>query len=919
MVKIFSSEGEELLAQIDVCKCCVPRMLSSVLPDTEDFMNCMMDLRIEDGVIEEALTDRLNEALSISNTVVLDRQSGVEAFSIATGAKETVQQTVGFTDQNPAYNYLVDSMPDPSFSVADTGGQSLEDFMCRPLRIAEYDWSTTDPAFLQSFNPWALFFDDPRVVNRVSNFNLLRCKMHVKFQINGNGFHYGRLLVSYKPLPNQDDFTKNRAFFIEDAIAASQQPHLYLDPTTSQGGDMVLPFFWYYNALSIPQSEWSEMGEITIRSLNNLKHANGATDSVTISVWAWAEDVSLSIPTSENPVTISPQSGVEVLDAQAGDEYGTGPISRPASILARAAGALIHAPVIGMYARATEMAASAVSSIATSFGYSRPAIISDIAYYRPTMVGNLANTNMPDSVVKLSVDAKQETTIDPRVTGMAAADEMAIKEIAKRESFLCRFPWEVASTPTTLLWSARVSPMLWSEISLANNTEIHLPACAFAALPFDNWRGSMKFRFQIVSSNFHKGRLRIVYDPRTAANDSFNTVFTQIVDIAEEKDVTMCVGWGVQLPYAEMDSPGTDAIPWLLGSFGTINPTPYQNHNGIIFVEVLNSLTVPNSTVDNDIEVNVFVSACDDFEVANPNSKTIDNYVWFETPAVPALQNQAGTESAGLTTADKEDTDEPSKPVASEALRTLGAEMSPTARLADICYGEKITSFRQMAKRYNLHTTFGNTSIPPSQQVAMYSRRTGDFPFYRGHVGASAVHSEPVLGGPYNYCRMTLLNYITPAFVGRRGGIRYKTQQIKQLAIGNVNQSMASVERQPNPRDYTESSVQIFLDNETNGEAALQCRQFHLGHSGMNVQAVLQNPVLEYELPYYQNRRFYPAKQKDQTTNASANQFHEYKTMTAITPDQKPFFFDYVAGAEDFALIFFTGCPVLYYAPTDPT
>lgn len=898
MVAVSSLDSEEPLISFEVCRCCLPRMINSILPRDE-----ALETFVE---LAEAL-----DALAIGP------QSGTEVpFSIGTGNNNMVQQTAGFTDQNPAYTYTVDSMPDSSFGVADTGNQRLEDFMSRPLRIAEYDWATTDAAFFQTFNPWSLMFNDPRVVNRIANFNLLRCKLHVKFLINGNGFHYGRLIASYLPLHNKDTFTVDRGFFRSDIVAASQQPHVYLDPTTSQGGDMVLPFVWYKNALSIPEAEWDDMGEITVRAINDLKHANGATDSVTISVWAWAEDVSLSIPTSENPSTIQPQSGYEIRP-QSGDEYGKGPISRPASILARAAGALVTAPVIGMYARATEMAASAVSAIATSFGYSRPAVLDDIVPYKPTYMGNLANTNVPDSVQKLSVDAKQETTIDPRVAGLASTDEMTIKGIGMRESYITTFPWTVDSSPNFFLWNSLVTPMLWRESVNGANTEIHMPACAFAVHPFKSWRGSMKFRFQIVASNFHKGRLRIVYDPRTAGNDDFNTAFQQIVDIAEEKDVTITVGWGNQQTYSNRANPGTDAIPFRDNAGGgALNPSPYDVHNGLLFVEVLNALTVPNSTINNDVSVNVFVSMCEDFEVANPANSYIDDYSWFPAPAA-AITAQSGIE---MTMADQDNTTEPSRPVSDNSVRKLAADISPTDRLADVCYGEKITSFRQLVKRYCFHTLYSNVASGGARQAHVYTRTSGDFPYYRGYAGPSAIHFSP-FGPPYNYARMTLMNYITPAYVVRRGGIRYKTQQLRRRGAADTLVTFHSVTRAPLASEYNENSERFFFGNADTTEAASQVRKFVHGFAGTTIQPPANNPVLEYDLPYQNTDRFLPAKQVDQTTDVSNNTYHTYQAVTSLDSGDnlKPFFFDYVAGAEDFSLSFFTGCPIMYYAPSDPT
>ena len=910
-IQVFSPDSEEPSVEVECHSHDLVQSMYFIL-SMNTFTRFMQQLSLEE--VEKHVFCQCQDDDEDS---CITAQSGTETpYSIAPGSNYTMQQTMGFTDQNAAYTYTQDSSPDPTFGIADTGGQSLEDFMCRPVRIAEFDWSTTDSAFLESFDPWTLFFEDPKVINRISNFNLLRSKLHVKFQINGNGFHFGRLIAHYKPLPNDDGFTQNRAFFKEDIVAASQQPHIYLDPTTSQGGDMILPFFWYYNALSIPESEWRSMGLMTVRALNDLKHANGAADSVTITVWAWAEDVSLSIPTSDNPNTLVPQAGVE----NGRDEYGSGPISRPASILARAAGALVNAPVIGMYARATTMAASAVSAIATTFGYSRPAIISDIEQYKPTFVGNMANCNIPDSVQKLTVDAKQETTIDPRVLGLSSVDEMSVKGIAMRESYLTTFDWTVDSNPNFFLWNSKVTPMLWSELVNGNNTEIHMPASAFAVHPFQHWRGSMKFRFQIVASAYHKGRIRIVYDPRTAGTDNFNTAFTQIVDIAEEKDVTVTVGWGTQRPYATRPNPGTDAIPWRSGAGGgAVNPLPYEEHNGILFLEVLNSLTVPNSTVNNDIQVNVFVSMCDDFEIANPNSEYLDDYTWFATPAA-ALTAQSGMESSGVPSqGDEDNTDQPSIPVSTNPIRELAATISPTDRIADVCFGEKIASFRQLCKRYNMHSCFSNTASGTTSAY-MYTRVSGDFPYYRGFVGSSAIHTDPVLGRDYNYARMTIMNYLTPAYCGRRGGFRYKTQQLNQLTLTWTNQSTISVERAPDEETYSETSVRFFFDNINASAAAGQCRKFQHGHAGAHAQASGENPVLEYELPYQSERRFQTSKTVNTTTNTDL-QYHRFSALNYndSTNNLFPFFLEYVAGAEDFSLYFFTGSPVMYYAPSDPT
>eukprot|EP01084_Bolivina_argentea_P235709 396542_1 len=129
-------------------------------------------------------------------------------------------------------------------------------------------------------------------------------------------------------------------------------------------------------------------------------------------------------------------------------------------------------PGIGVYARATQMAASAVSGVASMFGYSRPVELAEIQPYKPVLIGNMANTNVPDTSNKLTLDVKQELTVDPRVMGLGSADEMTIKSIAQRESYLTTFAWNVADSSESLLWNTEVSPVWWRGLG---NAEIHMP------------------------------------------------------------------------------------------------------------------------------------------------------------------------------------------------------------------------------------------------------------------------------------------------------------------------------------------------------------------------------------------------------------------------------------------------------------
>lgn len=855
---------------------------------------------------------------------------------INSDSTESEHEILSFADQNPGYIYEVPSSPDPTFGMADMSDSSLESFFSRPLKIQSFSWGTGTNIF-EVFNPWTNFWENPRVVNRITNYNLLRCKMHVKIVLNGNGFHYGRAIASYLPLHTRDAFTKDRAFFIEDVVAASQRPHIYLDPTKSQGGTLVLPFVFPENAMDIPDEDWRTMGEMTIHGLQNLKHANGATDAVTVSVFAWATDVVMSTPTANEPGALTPQAG-------ALDEYGSNPVSGPAGVVARAAGALRSIPYIAPYARATELAANAVGGIAKLFGYSRPAILTDIVPYRPTYMGNLANTNMPDSTTKLTFDPKQELTIDTRTFGLNGDDEMAISTIAVRESFLTQFGWGTAETAENLLWNCEVNPVVWNQQTIGAAEEFHMPACCFAALPFNRWRGKMKYRFQIVASAYHKGRLKITYDPSYPLSNEYNTNYTRIIDLAEERDFTVEIGWGQQFPYCTHRDMMDAVVP--IYSTAPLGADPGEAANGIISVYVVNELTVPNSTVNNDIEVNVLVS-CEDLELADPTDEFIKNISWF-APQAGEYQAQGGvlsdlpcpsltckcqcctfeddeiikpepTPQAGELgeSPDGDNTTEESAPLQMEADTTLAAEVSSTDNTSHVFYGDPITSVRQVLKRYNYSITLVPIANDLGNQVHQWI--LSNLPMYRGYApGAVHLTDTPALGTAYNYSKMTMINYYLPAYTCWRGSLRWKYHLLQD---NSTTTSHMSAYRDPNPAfAYGQGSVQLL--NETTSVSERTARWLLTApnlFSGAHVTAASMNPVLEVELPFYSSRRFANAKQANVTglNIGTDTLMHRLDAKLNYAANSFDCINTYCSVGEDFTLGLFTGAPVAY-RQTDP-
>jgi len=791
----------------------------------------------------------------------------------------------------------VPNVLDSSYDVAYKDDASLADFFSRPIRIATFSWGQ-DGSLLQQFNPWDLYFTQSRVINRLSNFNLLRARLCVRFLINGNGFFWGKAMAAYYPLYDYDDGPLATVVVPESLIEASQRMHLYLDSTKSQGGDMCLPYVYFKNAMSIPSADWSEMGEMVVNSMSNLRHGNGLGNDLTITVLAWAEDVKLSIPTSVDPVGIVPQ---------AGDEYsGSGPISGPANTVAKVSGALEGVPGISPYAKATSVAAGAVSRVAKAFGMSRPVDDSGISTYKPAYMGNLANTNVTDTSNKLTLDVKQELSIDPRTVGVSAPDEMSLKHLAQKESYYTQFNWATSDAVDSHLFSSRVAPVLYD--TQAAFSRMYMTPMCHVSMPFKHWRGSIKFRFQVAASAFMKGRLRITYDPLIAADNQYNTQYSYILDLAEQRDLVVTCGWVNPRTFLEVGTADPAVSQY---STTTAIATQQATCSGIITVTPVTQLT---ASEDGQTAV-IYVSVCagEDFELVNPDGTQLGELTYFLPQS--EVEPQSAVESA-----DADGTTSESTPVRQDSDAVMAPQLG-TDHTYDVYFGDPITSIRQLVKRYDFWGTHSIRNAGNFTDVRQYY--LPDFPFYRGYGEGIHNVTTPVDPTPYTYCRMTHMNWFTPLFLCSRGGIRWKYTYCN-TGDSTSNNNMLSVARLATPKAYDSNLVasNTFGSGSSYNRIAFACLKSVPSSTlaGTATTVVARNPTVEIELPFHTADRFHPAKLFTRKSVLENRSGHELILVSNDNlGDKVAYVTAFVSGGEDFSLMYFQSVPPVYRMVGEPT
>jgi len=470
---------------------------------------------------------------------------------------------------------------------------------------------------------------------------------------------------------------------------------------------------------------------------------------------------------------------------------------------------------------------------------------------------------------------------------------MAIVDIAKRESYLVSFPWLQTSIVDSRLLSVLVTPNHYRTTGTAGiNLEYHQTPMSWVATPFQYWRGTMRFRFTAVASTFHRGRIRIVYEPGLglpSVGADFNTNLTHVWDLAETKEAVIEVGWHQPRSYLPVSNivDGVASYSTVLNINNPISPFA----NGSLALYVVNELTAPDTNLTSPVTILVSVSACDDFEVFSPQD-TITGLEYFPQSGSQLMEYGYSPHR-----------DQPADVV-------FGNMLSDDATAA-IYHGDPITSLRTLLKRYTYSRTWGNVTSSASKYT--WRLNIPQFPLYPGRA-LLAVDSATL---PINFCSTTLLNYFTPAFLARRGGVRHRFVPTAETALTNVTAG----------RSVSPAVVNALNTLVAMGAPAVIAREYRLNHynarngvAGWNTTPNFADTGIDVEAPFHTNRRYWPGRSGQSNSTAWSGQgvtlfaktFQAAAAFAVIQVDH------YVSGADDFALMGFIDVPITYIHTTQP-
>lgn len=841
-------------------------------------------------------------------------------------------------------------------SLEDGGATQYElnDFFSRPFSVFDDSWvpEAEQSVALDLWNLWSL---NPSVRAKLSNYAYFKGNLHVKIAVSGTPFHYGCIMASYQPYPEYNSVlqgynTLNNSTnpgaeavrppfkcYLSQALGIS-----YIDVKENKPVCMEIPFISYKENYRIFNQagtlitnatelyDFKEAGTLHLRTLNQIKVANDDHSSpVSINVYVWMTDVELGCITGTD-INITAESGrgkkkahkivskkhkkksfisrtidkmESAIDNGGSDEHSDpGPVSKVATAVGTIGDTLKDVPFIGPFARATAGIANKVGKFASFFGFSKPSVLDSPIYVKNKPFQNGSTVAGHITVDKLTADPKQELSIDPSYCGGGPMDELSIKHISSKESFLTSFPWTDADTAlTTILWTTLVTPSVGSGFTDGvNNVRLFQPTpMAYAVNPFLFWRGTIRYRFEIVCSKFHRGKLLIKYEPNVTQIGVMNSNPTQlnqqnaiIIDIQDAQEIIIDVDWAnhrawctVQRPGFEnsaVDTPDTEPAQAVPSTSGSINT---GSCNGYLQVRVLNELVQPTTT--SDVSVNVYVS-CEDLEVAAPDDIKLRRL--------------------GDIVAESELVD-------SQISETINPTNSSPLHVFEDHFGEKLESFRALLKRYQTAYSAVVENVGTANELSMAK--------FTGYMYPPPLYDPTTSGSTFPVNTQLKVNilfqYLRFAYLGMRGGIRYRA--VVHTMMDNSGPANYTFVNRSTLRDRSEGTsftptiskvILSTLENEV-------CSTFN----GTITNHLPSNGGVEFEMPYYSNNLFQfssalyegaAISEADAETSQGFNPTYpctfEYRTtITSVEAENAVMFNFDMSTAEDFNFLRFLGAP----------
>lgn len=729
-------------------------------------------------------------------------------------------------------------------------------FLAEPVRIAAFSWlAGTEPA---DFNPWELWFTNAAVKRKLANYHLISCKLKLKVVTNGNSFQYGLAHYGYLPATGSIDVFRTQANGLGGYSISSLPLNFTIDPSSDSVIELEVP--WHFI------SEWQVANAVgtSVGTAPNFvsfvpapllsASAGVLAPGVDITIFASAIDVKLQF--KSNYVAASDYKGM---------------LSKPLNTASNIASMFTNVPVIGKYATAAKTAASGMASLATVFGFSAPNLLESHPTALIKTTGNLASTVNVDTGDVLATDPRAETIIDPRLFGLHGKDEMVISELTSRYSLTNIRTWTNAQGLDTIVFTLPVSPHVNDfDFPMAPS---HL---SYHTMPFNFYRGSIKFKIVIPVSKFHTGRLQFWYEPEAATStaiDPTNTTMNLVYDLSAHNEIVM------EIPYASRVLTGTR------NGFSSIAQLITQTTIGQLRAKVISALRCGG--VATTVSILVYVASGDDWELMCPDLSFMfgNNYRYAYFPGEGALPPPAFTALDGYILNESS----PATDIVDTPLIDIKQQgsIAISDQFSSMAASERVLSYRSLVKRFSVR----DTVVLPRIQYGSCGRIT--------HTNPHPPMISKTNSTTYVNTEMpSFMNYLQPCYSFYRGGTRHKFIDLYDMTSSLFATRWHRREGEDKAFALTSTGPIVTTNN------------FHDFVNGASLNADASKRALEITVPWYYDRIYKGALEA--TSSDATNRCFLLGATKNNSTSANPLILHLSAAGDDFSYYFYIAPPTIF-------
>nr|QQN90113.1 structural polyprotein [Soybean thrips bicistronic virus 1] len=688
--------------------------------------------------------------------------------------------------------------------------------LMKPVQLSQIQWQATQPRdtdiYTASF-PSVLQGVESIVLRTLRMYSFFKLSPCFRVQINATQFHQGQLICSFDPFSiaqrDPDELPDNFKFLF-DHFYATGLPNVKIMASESDAVELCIPFIHpqsYFTTNDSSQgSLYNNLGTFRVTVLNPLVVAEGTSPNVTVTIWVYAKEAEVHVPIFDHGPILGILNG-PVVEATSKTLGGSPSMLNQLSSLVspilsslKKGGSqtytMIGNAVSGNFGQALRSGQGLVDTLGDLFGFDYPArTIQPPKTISP--VENLAVGIGQSQSQRMAIDPFSMHLLEDEVAG-ETMNSMDLLSIAKMPMLLSQFAFTGTSPQDSLLFSCPVTPT----VSALRNGYFRRTYLSAVSNAFTYWNGGINFDIEIVATRFHSGKLLFAFVPNDSVTPSYLSAADGlpniIIDIQQTSSTRFKVPFVSAVPLKDVQR---TTLEEFVPAPSPIPNDPYYSTTciGTLVCYVQNLLNYA-SNVSPQVEVNVYISAADDFGLYVPGKPLLNKFqATTSPPSVVATSNEIGI-----------DLNKNNQPVTAAVLAKGQLDSIPRNH-----FGEKY-SMIDIIRRF---TFYGNFSLTPAINFFNFIPVTPANPFNQEQ-------------------NVTYLQYFSLLYSAFSGSIRYK-YVLNTTRNQNLTFELAHL---VDNSQYTAAAVPTGVAPETFNNVA--------GQAVVRTNAQ-QDCALEVEAPYY--------------------------------------------------------------------